>query len=139
MASKLNEAGYFGPACIDGFSWRDGSRSGIRTLVDLNCRLSMSDGAHRLWRIVAPDRTLYYRFFNRRKLDLPPGLAETLAALGGRRYDPATRRGILLASPLRFGTGEDAWKPGKLAVIFAADGRPGVFEQERWFRDRFEG
>ena len=130
VAKGLREAGYFGPVCVDAFSWRDGERTRLRSLVDLNCRRPVSDGAWRLWRCVAPDRALYYRFFNRTKLTLPGGMAETLAALGSRRYDPSARRGILLASPLGF---------HKLAVVFVADDRARILELERWFRDRFEG
>jgi len=129
VASRLDDEGYFGPVCVDAFVWREGDRSRLRPLVDLNCRLSMSDGAHRLWQALAPERTLYYRFFNRRKFTIPSELAEALAALGPQRYDRDRRRGILLASPLRL---------GKLAVIFVGDGRAEIATLERWFRERFE-
>jgi len=138
VAARLHDEGYFGPACVDAFEWQDRERSKLRTLVDLNCRLSMSDGAYRLWRRVAPQRTLYYRFFNRRKLILPADLGEALATLGRHRYDPSAREGILLASPLELGTGRETRRPGKLAVVFIADTRSGVSELERWFRKRFE-
>jgi hypothetical protein len=101
----------------------------LRPLVDLNCRRSMSDGAYRLWRRFAPERTWYYRFFNRRKLSLPTRWPEALAALGGRRYDRSRQRGVLLASPLDF---------GKLAVIFVAGDRSEIFNLEKAFRARFE-
>lgn len=139
IAPALEAEGYFGPVCLDAFEWRDGDRKRLRPLVDLNCRRSMSDGAQRLWRRVAPDRVLYYRFFSRRKLSLPGELAQALAALDPHRYDPDERRGVLLASPLHLADGPKNWSPGKLAVIFVADERPGIFELERWFRERFEG
>ena len=138
VAASLYDEDYFGPVCVDAFSWHDGERSKLRTLVDLNCRLSMSDGAYRLWRRVAPQQTLYYRFFNRRKLTLPADLADALAALGQHRYDSSARKGVLLASPLELGSGREARRPGKLAVIFIAGTRPGIFELEQWFRKRFE-
>ena len=138
VAAGLDREGYFGPVCVDAFSWRDGDRSKLRAFVDLNCRLSMSDAAHRSWRRLAPERTLFYRFFNRRKIDFPAELADALAALGERRYDRDSRRGILLASPLRLGAGGESWRPGKLAFFFVADGRSATFELERWFRERFE-
>jgi len=138
VASKLDGEGYFGPVCVDAFNWRDGPRSGLRVLVDLNCRRSMSDGAYRLWQRLAAERTLYYRFFNRRKLSLPEDLSPALAALGPQRFDPAQRRGILLASPLKVAAEGESWRPAKLAVAFVADGRPGTFELERWFRRQFE-
>jgi len=138
VGARLHDEGYFGPVCVDVFSWNDGERSRLRTLVDLNCRLSMSDGAYRLWRCMAPEQTLYYRFFNRRKLTVPDDLEEALAALGRHRHDSSACRGILLASPLELGVGSEARRPGKLAVIFIADSRSGVFELERWFRRCFE-
>jgi hypothetical protein len=137
-ASRLDEQGYFGPVCFDAFSWRDGDRVRLRSLADLNCRLSMSDGAYRLWRRLAAKQTFYYRFFNRRKLDLPAELPQARAALGDRHYDPARRRGILFASPFRFVVEEDEWLPAKLAVIFIAENRSETLSLEREFRARFE-
>jgi hypothetical protein len=98
----------------------------------------MSDGAHRLWGRLGARRTLYYRFFDRGKLALPEELPQLLHALGAQRYDPSTRRGILLAAPLRLGPAEEAWPTRKPAVILVADDRSGVFELERAFRERFE-
>jgi hypothetical protein len=138
VAERLDREGYFGPVCVDAFTWRDADRSRLRSFVDLNCRLSMSDAAHRLWQRIAPERTFFYRFFNRRKLDLGTDLPIALGALGPRRYDRRSRQGILLASPLLMGAPEESWRPGKVAVAFVAQGRPAVFELERWFRERFE-
>ena len=73
-----------------------------------------------------------------RPADAAEELRTALAALGERGYDRNERRGILLASPPRLGTAGDAWRPGKLAIIFVAADREGVFELERWFRGRFE-
>jgi hypothetical protein len=138
VAARLDAESYFGPVCVDAFTWRDGGRSSLRAFVDLNCRLSMSDAAYRLWRRIAPERTFFYRFFNRRKIDLSADLSRALAALGDQRYDRDSRRGILLASPLRLGAAGQTWRPGKLAVVFIANGRDATFELERWFRERFE-
>ena len=139
IAERLGDEGYFGPVSVDAFHWRDGNRMRLRSLVDLNARCAMSDGAYRLWQQVVPERTLFYRFFNRRKLTaLPKELAEVVDALGRRRYDPSRRRGILLASPMRLGLDGETRKPGKLAVIFIAETRSEIFALERWFRDQFE-
>ena len=105
----------------------------------LNARQAMTDGAYRLWQRLMPDRTLFYSFFNRRKLTgLPKELGRVVDALGRRRYDPSLRRGILLASPVRLGFDGETRTPGKLAVIFAAEMRSEIFALERWFRDEFE-
>jgi hypothetical protein len=138
VARRLAAEGYFGPVCLDAFSWRDGGRTRLRPLVDLNARLAMSDGAYRLWRRLAPDRVLYYRFFARRRLELPDGRARLLAALGPHRYDRSARTGVLLVSPLEVAAGGRRWTPAKLATIFVARDRAAMLETERWFRQRFE-
>jgi len=139
VASRLVGEGYLGPVSVDAFSWSDGARAGLRPFVDLNCRLSMSDGAYRLWRRTARDRAFYYRFFSRRRLiAFPAELSRALAALGRQRYDRASRLGILLASPLRVAAAGEFRQPGKLAVIFVARDHRGVRELEQWFRGRFE-
>ena len=139
IAARLDNEGYFGPVCVDSFDWRDGGRTRLRSLVDLNARHAMTDGAYRLWQMLMPDRTLFYRFFNRRKLTgLPKELGRVVDVIGRRRYDPFLRRGILLASPLRLRFDGKIRIPGKLAVIFAAETRSEIFALERWFRDQFE-
>ncbi len=138
VAPRLEACGYFGPVCVDAFSWLEGNVERLRPLVDLNCRASMSDGAHRLWRRIAPNRTFYYRFFNRRKLTFSDELSPSISALGDRHYDVSERRGILFASPLRFGAGDDSWRPTKIAVVFVSEDRDSVFALEREFRAQFE-
>jgi hypothetical protein len=138
VAARLEVLGYFGPACIDAFSWRDGDRTRLRSLVDLNCRLSMSDAAYRLVQRLFPQRTALYRFFNRRKLTLPEDQEGALTALGDWSYDRADQQGILLASPLRVAGESKSWRPGKLALLFVGEGRAAVQQLERRFRERFE-
>ncbi len=139
IAARLESEGYFGPASIDAFKWHDGNRTRLRSLVDLNARRSMSDGAYRLWHRLVPERTLYYRFFNLRKLTcLPRKLGQVVDSLGSRRYDPSIGRGILLASPLQLGLDGESRAPGKLAVMFISEARSEMFALERWFRNEFE-
>lgn len=129
VAARLDGARYFGPACIDAYHWRDGDRLRLREIADVNCRLSMSSAAFRARQRLAPRQVLYYRFFNRGKLDLPETISGATAALGEHRFEPATRRGILFTSPL------DGLK---LSAMFVESDRERVFALERWFRGRFE-
>jgi len=138
-ASSLTDEGYFGPVCMDGFVWNDDGRPRLRTLVDLNCRLAMSDAAWRLWQRNAPRAALYYRFFNRGKLRIPDEVPATIEAFGDQAYDAHRQRGILLASPLQIGSDGEWRRPTKLAVIFVGDRCEQVLAQEAWFRERFEG
>jgi hypothetical protein len=91
-----------------------------------------------LWRRLAPRHTLFYRFFNRRKLGLPGSLKQLVNELETRHYDRSTRRGILVASPLELRLDSEVVQPGKLALILVGTSRQEVFELERWFRTRFE-
>jgi hypothetical protein len=129
VASRLENEGYFGPVCVDAISWQDENTIRLRPLVDLNCRRPMSDGAYRLRRQIAPDRSFYYRFINRRKFTLPDGLRQAVSALGDLRYDRSRKHGVLLASP-----------PGhaKLAVILVAEDRRELLALEGELRARFE-
>jgi hypothetical protein len=138
VASRLAADGYFGPACFDAFTWRDGEAIRLRRLADLNCRRSMSHWAHACWRRIAPDRRFFFRFFNRRKLRFPRSLGAAQEALGARRFDPARRAGVLLASPPEVADGGRSRSPNKLAVAFVGGEREDVASLERWFRDRFE-
>jgi hypothetical protein len=139
ISARLGDEGYFGPVSVDAFHWHDGNHTRLRSLVDLNARSSMSDGAYRLWQRLVPERTLFYRFFNRRKLtELSEELTQVVDALGRQRYNPDLRCGILLASPLQLGLDGEIRAPGKLAVMFIAETRSGIFALERWFRDQFE-
>ena len=137
VAASLIRAGYFGPVCMDAFTWRDGGASRLRPLVDLNCRRSLSDGPYRLWRRLCPERTVYHRFFSRRKLSFPATLDEAVEALGESGFRGGENRGVLLASPLSYGErGERA--PLKLAVLFAGADRKEALSLETGFRSRFE-
>lgn len=138
VAARLAQEGYFGPVCVDAFSWYDGDRLRLRPLVDVNCRRSMSDGAYRTWRQLAPERVFYYRFLSQRKFTLPSELATLRGALGAHQYDPAHQTGIFIASPPRLRANGVFRKPGKLAIVLAADDRAGVFAKEHWLRRRFE-
>jgi len=125
VSGALERVGYFGPVCMDAFSWRDGEHVRFRPLVDLNCRRSISARAQRMWGELAPDRALYYRFFNRRKLRLPTDFSEALTSIAAERYDPTTRLGALLASPTHV---------NKIAVGFFGSDRDDAFKREQAFR-----
>ena len=122
VAGCLEAEGYWGPVCVDAFEFRSDRDAALRPLADLNCRRSMSDGAYRFWQRNAPDRCLYYRFFNCRKLSLPDTMPIMQTALGEYAYDSKSRCGTLLASPLRMGR-EREIRPSKLAVVFMAEDR----------------
>lgn len=139
IGGELARAGYTGPVCVDAFTWLDGGRRRLRRGTDLNARRSMSEGAYRLWRRHLPDRVLYYRFFNRRKVSIPLDPRDARRELGDRAYDPARRTGVFLAGPPAVVDEGRRIRPSKLALAFVERTREGVHRLEREFRQRFEG
>ena len=121
IASVLAAEGYVGPVCCDALRYRDGDALKLRPLVDLNARRSVTDPGYRLYRQRAAGRFGYYRYFNRKKFSFPQSIEELQNEL--------TPREIVITSPLTV---------GKIAALFVADERDTIFENERWFRDRYE-
>ncbi len=136
VAGRLADAGYFGPVCLDAFVWDDGGEHRLRPLVDLNARLHVSTSALRLWRSWGGDTVVYWRLFSTRKLRLPGRYEELEAALGADAFDPGTRCGVLLTSPLRLGERERP--PGRFGVLLAGRSLFEVEAMDRRLRGRFE-
>ncbi len=134
VARELADAGYFGPVCVDSIVWNDRGVGRLRPMVDINARLFMAAAAARLWRMWGRDRVVYWRLFSRRRLMIPDTFEEAEKALGGLAYNPDTRCGILLTSPLEVGGG----RPRRVGVLLAAEERRSVDAFDRWLRRRFE-
>jgi hypothetical protein len=134
VARELAAAGYFGPVCVDSFVWDDRGERRLRPVVDINARLSVAAAAERLWRMWGCDRILYWRLFSSRKLRLPETFSELERALGDDGYDPPTRCGILVASPMKAG----GRRLRRLGVLIAGKDRREVAALDRRFRERFE-
>jgi hypothetical protein len=134
VAQELADAGYFGPVCVDSFVWEDHGAERLRPVVDVNARLFVAAGAARLWRIWSREPVVYWRLFSRRRLIIPDTFEEAEKALGAFAYNPETRHGILLTSPLEVG----GRRPRRLGVLLAGRDRRSVDELDRWFRGRFE-
>jgi hypothetical protein len=138
VARRLAVAGYTGPACTDGLLWQDRGRTRIRTLVDLNARLHVSSACLRVWREWGEQPVLLWRFFSSRRLSLPDGFEALRQALGRDAFDPDTRLGTLMTSPLWIGGSGRRQRPIKLGVLFAARSRAGTERLESSFRETFE-
>ncbi|MDQ7007298.1 MAG: hypothetical protein Q9Q40_08700 [Acidobacteriota bacterium] len=132
VARRLRDAGYFGPVCVDAFTWGDGGR--LRPLADLNARRHVSAGALGLWRRWGREVTVYWRLFKVPRVRLPDPERWT-AVLGPDAFDPGHRRGALPVSPPVDGAGRPC---RRVAVLFAGRNREDVFAMERRMRERFE-
>ncbi len=138
VAARLASAGFFGPACFDAFTWRDGDRTRLRPLVDLNARLGMSQPTRQVARRLGEDRVCYGRFFSARRFPFGGDQEEFEERIGDRGFDPGARRGVLLASPLRLGDGDDARVARRFAVVFVGESREEVLGMDSSFRDEFD-
>lgn len=138
VARRLALAGYTGPVCLDGMLWRDGETTRLRSLVDLNARLHVSLAALRVWRDWGQERVAYWRLFSSRKLSLPDRSDDVVRALGGDAFDPDTRTGVVVTSPLWIDRKGTPRRPQRIGVLFAASTADATRRLERRFREIFE-
>jgi hypothetical protein len=134
VAAELAGAGYFGPVCVDSFVWNDGGVERMRPVVEINARSFIAAAAGRLWRLWDRGRVVCWRLFSIRKLRLPESVAALEAALGGDAFDPGTRCGVLITSPMEV----EGRLLRRLGVLLAGGDRETVDALDRRFRERFE-
>jgi hypothetical protein len=133
VARELAGAGYFGPVCVDSFVWNDRGVERLRPVVDINARLFMAAAAERLWRSWDRGRVVSWRLLSCRKLSLPASYAAFESELGDAAFDPDTRCGVLLTSPLAI----EGRRPKRLGVVLSGRDRDSVGALGRWFARRF--
>jgi len=136
VSTRLAKEGYYGPACIDAFVWDDQGRHVLRRLVDLNARRAISAGAKKLWRRLGGRGAAYWRFFSRRKLDLPNSYPELEERLGDDAFDRERHRGVLITAPLWLGPQRRF--PAKIAVLLLGRNRDEVLSMDRHLREVLE-
>ncbi len=134
VGRELAREGYFGPVCLDAFVWSDTREERLRALVEVNARWQVAAAALRLWRLWDCQPVVYWRLFSSKKLRLPDGYEEIVAALGSDAFDPVSGRGVLLTSPLELAYG----RPKRIGVLLAGEDRAVVDLLDRGFRERFE-
>ncbi len=134
VAAELAGAGYFGPVCVDSFVWNDRGAERLRPVVDINARMFVAAAAERLWRVWGRDRVVYWRLFSTRKLRVPESYADLEKALAGDAFNPATRCGVLLTSPMEV----EGRPPRRLGVLLAGEDRAAIDALDHRFREVFE-
>ncbi|MBN2036515.1 MAG: ATP-grasp domain-containing protein [Chitinispirillaceae bacterium] len=127
-AGMLAHAGYFGPAGFDSFLYRDNAsgKEMLAPIVEINARQVMSALARVLYDKTGRSGHGYLRLFGRKKITLPEHYAAVYDCLGDDRYDPATGRGILLVSPLRFAGSRGEVRPARSVFYISARNAPAV-------------
>ncbi len=136
-ADRLHTIGYFGPVCIDAFTYVADGVERLRPVVDINARRNISLAARRPISRLGPNRCALWRFFSAHRLRLPD--VPSRAHLGTAAYDPQSRCGVLVTSPpvTRSPDGV-ARHASKISVLVLAPDRGGVLELERTFRQQWE-
>ncbi|MCP4902293.1 MAG: hypothetical protein GY906_35450 [bacterium] len=138
VSLRLSKAGYFGPVCHDALVYLDDRHELLRPLVDLNARSHVSAGILRQWRLWDQTGAVYWRSFQRSRLDLPNSLAGVIRALGENAYHRRAENGILPTTGLTYLFGDRKLEVRRFGVLFRHHSRAGVFELERRFRGQFE-
>ena len=118
-ASALCRAGYFGPASFDSIVYRDARANDGRlaAVIEINARYGMSAIARALHEKIGNDRCVFLRFIGRKKMVLPKTYDGVWKVMGNDRYDPVSRTGILLVSPLRVLYRSEKIQPGRTAFL----------------------
>jgi hypothetical protein len=121
LARALADIGYRGPVGVDAYTFRTEGGVSLRPYVDVNARLSMALPAHSLARRL-PGRIVLWTWSKPKKLTLPDTYAELGRRLGADDYDPASRSGILAASPLRVASasGPETFRPKRVSFALVA-------------------
>lgn len=135
VAEAMAGAGYFGPACIDTFTYLENGEECLRPLVDLNARWNISAPGLAHHRRQGREGVLLYRFFAPKDLAFCEDTEDFDRRLGPLAFDPESGRGILLSSPLSLGSGAEKHKPQKVGVIFHGDRRQELLDMERHLRE----
>ncbi|MBF0431783.1 MAG: hypothetical protein HQK83_10920 [Fibrobacteria bacterium] len=136
VGEELNAIGYFGPVNIDAFVWEDSSgHSCLRSLVEINARMTMADPVYGLWNKLDRRGTLLWRFYSSRKLQLPDNYEELVQQLD----EVKSRIGgeIYLVSPLELLSENGPFTPKKVSVAFFADSSKIVNTLHNAFNRRF--
>ena len=97
-ARELHAAGYFGPAGIDAFSFREAGSVRFNPICEINARLTMGEIARSMARVLggACGRTLLVVTGG---AEIPSEMKEFSRVFGGDAYDPASKKGIFPAMP----------------------------------------
>ena len=136
-AQALARAGYFGPAGFDSFVYREKitGEERLAPVIEINARFVMSAIAHALHAKIGEGRQCLFRLLTRRRCALPDSYEALETLLGSDRYDPAKRRGILLATPLRVCHATEWVQPARSAFFLVAHSEDEAALMDKRLRD----
>ena len=135
-AAAAVDAGYFGPVGLDSFLWNDGSRTHLAPVIEINARHTMSTIARAVRDRLAPKSFCIFRFISRKRHRLPESYHALDERLGTLAYNPKSKKGILLLSPLRVCHADGRWKqPSRSAFFISAENEKSALAWDSALRD----
>ncbi len=124
-AEKMFAEGYFGPAGFDSFLWPDNNGTEhLAAIIEINARHPMSSVAYALHDRLAPERVSLFRFIGKKRHTLPDTYGSFLKIPGGDAYNPDTKKGVFLVTPLRVSHGRDTWIQPARSAFFLVEETP---------------
>ena len=138
VSKELYSQGYWGPAGLDSFVYKDhltGCHK-IASVIEINARHVMSDIVFELRNSCAQEKHCFFRFISRKKGKLPDNYNSLSEMLGEEEYNPVTKTGIMLVSPLEVYFNNKWSKPLRNAFFIAADSESELFELDKRLRER---
>jgi hypothetical protein len=128
----LHQKGYFGPVSIDSMVVRN--EHGGETLVpllEINARQGMSLIALALRDRLAVGRWWRFRSVGAKRISLPPDYDGWRALLGPNAYDPKSKSGIMIITPLRITSEKGARMPHRTIFFLSSTTAEGLDELDR--------
>jgi hypothetical protein len=132
MAAEVMEKGYFGPVVCDSFVYRtpDG-QDRLVTVNEVNARFTMGMITRNLRELIAPDLPVLLRFLGRKRCQLPDSYTDWVNRCGEYSFNPGTKKGILLLTPLRNGFWGKWVQPERSVFLIAGSSEEEIAAYDR--------
>jgi hypothetical protein len=117
-AGYLHKEGYFGPAGIDAFTYREDGVIKLNPMCEINARYSMGRVARSCRAVLGGTCSILTQLRNDRS-SVPGDYAELESVFGPDLYDARKQRGIALLSPLRI-VWENDRRPPLFSLVYIA-------------------
>ncbi len=138
-AQTLFEHGYFGPAGFDSFVYTDtDGKERVAPVIEINARHSMSDVAHAIRNRYTPQKWCFFRLMSKKRCNLPTDYNKWKDMLKKDHFDPDTREGIILLTPLRLKHGSTVVQPIRNGFFLSACSEEELFEMDERLRKVLE-
>jgi hypothetical protein len=137
ISKELYSEGYWGPAGLDSFVYKDFSTDSLKvaSVIEVNARHVMSDIAFALRNSCAPGKYCFFRFISRKKGTVPDDYKSLNNMLGPEMFNPLTKTGIMLVSPLMFFFNNNWVKPSQNVFFISADSEAELFNRDNRLRE----